>query len=422
MPFSLSSNIEIILSSNESYSAKSNELSKLLEYYSNTANTNVVYIVKLVKIHSWSDDGTLGVTIENPLGDEVIIYPRASNHSYKDWPIYELKGTSELGFGMRRNNNLCYIAFYNSPIKWYGANSWSDPTEQAENPELKEKFNRCFSYNLKSKMFGCSEGCLFPLIGKIGFYNKLSEEYSYNRINHLNTVLKTFFKKKKKSDYLLKNPCLKVEIKGNKSDIVNEKRKKVEILSEEEISKIKESIKETNMELIVLLDLATGLRLGELLALDWSVIDLENKNLRVERSVKEVYVYDDENHRHLETVFQIPKTPHSFRTVPIPNTLVETLKDFDNKNGLVFHNERGKPLRAKNIAYHWKKILKECNIPHKKFHTIRHTYGSILLKNGVDIETVAELMGHSAISITQIYLHSTNNQKQDAANKLNYLF
>lgn len=254
------------------------------------------------------------------------------------------------------------------------------------------------------------------------FYNKLSEEYSYTRINHLNTVLKTFFNWCIKSDYLLKNPCLKVEIKGNKSDIVNEKRKKVEILSEEEISKIKESIKETNMELIVLLDLATGLRLGELLALDWSVIDLENKNLRVERSVKEVYVYDDENHRHLETVFQIPKTPHSFRTVPIPNTLVETLKDFDNKNGLVFHNERGKPLRAKNIAYHWKKILKECNIPHKKFHTIRHTYGSILLKNGVDIETVAELMGHSAISITQIYLHSTNNQKQDAANKLNYLF
>ena len=46
----------------------------------------------------------------------------------------------------------------------------------------------------------------------------------------------------------------------------------------------------------------------------------------------------------------------------------------------------------------------------------------MLLKNGVDIETVAELMGHSAISITQIYLHSSSNQKQDAVNKLNYLF
>lgn len=188
MPFSLSSNIETILSSNESYSVKSNKLSKLLEYYSNTANTKVVYIVKLVKIHSWSDDGTLGVTIENPLGDEVLIYPRASNHSYKDWPIYELKGTSELGFGMRRNNNLCYIAFYNSPIKWYGANSWSDPTERVENSELKEKFNRCFSYNLKSKMFGYSKGCLFPLIGKIGFYNKLSEESYYNRKKLFTTV------------------------------------------------------------------------------------------------------------------------------------------------------------------------------------------------------------------------------------------
>ena len=45
----------------------------------------------------------------------------------------------------------------------------------------------------------------------------------------------------------------------------------------------------------------------------------------------------------------------------------------------------------------------------------------MLLKNGVDIEAVGELMGHSAVSITQIYLHSTGNQKQDAVNKINYL-
>ena len=89
---------------------------------------------------------------------------------------------------MRRNSNLCYIAFYNSPIKWYGVNSWSDPAERVENPELKEKFNRCFSYNLKSKMFGYSEGCLSPLIGKIGLYNKLAEESYYNRKKLFTTV------------------------------------------------------------------------------------------------------------------------------------------------------------------------------------------------------------------------------------------
>lgn len=254
------------------------------------------------------------------------------------------------------------------------------------------------------------------------FYNKLSKTYSYSQLKYLNSVLKTFFNWCIDSGYILKNPCLKVDIKGNKSDIIKNKRKEVEILSEEEISKIQEYIKGTDMELIILLDLATGLRQGELLALNLEDIDLKNKTLTVNKSVKEVYIYEDENNRHIETIFQVPKTQNSFRTVSIPDALIHVLKNEKNKNGLLFHDNNGNPLRAKNVSYQWKKILKDCNIPHKKFHAIRHTYASMLLKNGVDIETVAELMGHTAISITQIYLHSSNNQKYDAVNKLNYLF
>lgn len=254
------------------------------------------------------------------------------------------------------------------------------------------------------------------------FYNELSKNYSYTRIEHLNSVLRTFFNWCIDSDYLLKNPCSKVEIKGNKSDIITNQRKEVEILSEDEILKIKDYLTGKRFETLFLLDFATGLRLGELLALDWSVIDLENKTLKVERSVKDVYIYEDEENRHLKTVFQIPKTKYSFRSVSIPDVIIDVLKKEDKKEGLLFKDSEGKPLHAKNIFYHWKKILKDCNIPHKKFHAIRHTYASMLLKNGVDIETVAELMGHSAISITQIYLHSSDNQKHDAVNKLNYIF
>ena len=255
------------------------------------------------------------------------------------------------------------------------------------------------------------------------FFNKLSKTYSYSQLKYLNSVLKTFFNWCIDSGYILKNPCLKVDIKGNKNDIINNKRNQVEILSEEEISKIQKYIKGTDMELIILLDLATGLRQGELLALNWEDIDLKNKTLTVNKSVKEVYIYEDENNRHIETIFQVPKTQNSFRTVSIPDVLIDVLKKEKNtKDELLFHDKKGNPLRAKNISYQWKKILKDCNISHKKFHAIRHTYASMLLKNGVDIETVAELMGHTAISITQIYLHSSNNQKYDAVNKLNYLF
>ena len=254
------------------------------------------------------------------------------------------------------------------------------------------------------------------------FYNKLSKTYSYSQIKYLNALLKTFFNWCIDSSYILRNPCLKVDIKGNKNEIVTCYRKEVEILSEEEISIIKKYIKGSNVDLLILLDLATGLRQGELLALDWKNIDLKNKTLKVERSVKEVYVYENEDNRHIETIFQIPKTQNSFRTISIPDVIIDVLRKQTNKTGLLFHDSNGNPLRAKNVSYQWKRILKECNIPHKKFHAIRHTYASMLLKNGVDIETVAELMGHTAVSITQIYLHSSTSQKQEAVNKLNYLF
>lgn len=254
------------------------------------------------------------------------------------------------------------------------------------------------------------------------FYNNLSKKYRYSQVKTLNTVLKIFFNWCIDSGYILKNPCTKVNLKGNKTDIINNKKKNVKILSEDEIKLIKEHIKGSEYELLFLLDFATGLRQGELLALDWEHIDLKNKTIFVERSVKEVYVYDNENSRHIETIFQTPKTETSIRTIPIPNVLIDVLNKIQPKKGLLFHNEIGQPLKAKTVADKWKKILKECKIPHTKFHAIRHTYGSILLKNGVDIETVAELMGHTAISITQIYLHSSSEQKHDAVNKINYLF
>ncbi len=254
------------------------------------------------------------------------------------------------------------------------------------------------------------------------FYNELFRKgYSYSQINTLNTVLKVFFNWCIDNDYILKNPCTKVILKGNKTDIINNKQRDVEILTEKEIKILKEYLNGTDFELLFLLDLATGLRQGELLALDWEHIDLKNKTITVERTVKEVYIYDDENNKHIETIFQTPKTLNSFRKVSIPNTLVDILKKLKNKKGLLFKDINDNPLKGKNISTKWTKILKECNIQHKKFHSIRHTYASMLLKKGVDIETVAELMGHSAISITQIYLHSSKKTKNTSVNKLNYI-
>lgn len=251
------------------------------------------------------------------------------------------------------------------------------------------------------------------------YYNELSKTKTYTQINTINTILKVFLNWCYNNGYIVKNPCLHINIKGNKSDIINNKRKEVEILNEDEINTIKDYIKGSNFELLFLLDLGTGLRLGELLALDWEHINLDKQELNIEKSAKEVYIYDNANSKHIETIIQTPKTQTSFRTIPIPSSLVNKLMEIDNKKGYLFLDDYKQLLKGKNVSTIWTKILKECNIPHKKFHSIRHTYGSILLQKGVDIETVAELMGHTAISITQIYMHSETKLKSKSVNKLN---
>lgn len=251
------------------------------------------------------------------------------------------------------------------------------------------------------------------------YYNELSKNKSYSQINTLNTILKVFFNWCSVNGYIIKNPCSKLNLKGNKSEVINNKRKDVEILNSKEINIIKRYIKDTDFELLFLLDLGTGLRQGELLALDWKHIDLKNKEIKIAKSAKEVYIYDDSEHKHIETVIQTPKTQNSFRIIPLPSSLIDKLNEIDNKEGYLFLDNEGQLLKGKNVSTKWSKILKNCNIPHKKFHSIRHTYGSMLLQKGVDIETVAELMGHTAISITQIYMHSNTKVKSKSVNKLN---
>ena len=65
----------------------------------------------------------------------------------------------------------------------------------------------------------------------------------------------------------------------------------------------------------------------------------KNKTLRIEKSVKEVYVYDDENSRRIETIVQAPKTMTSFRTIPIPSSVICILNSVKNKNEIIFHDE-----------------------------------------------------------------------------------
>lgn len=251
------------------------------------------------------------------------------------------------------------------------------------------------------------------------FYNNLYRSGKRTtQIKELNKVLKTFFNYLIKEDIILKNPCCNIELPGKKEEIPNNNN--LYILSHNEVKKILSYLKNNKYELIFKMALYTGMRQGELLALTWDDIDLKNKVIHVFKTFKRVYEFENETTKKLVNKIQTTKSKNSIRDIPISNELYILLNKQENKKGYVFKDDVGEILSAKVVYYEWLKILDCCNIKHIKFHALRHTFASNLLENNVDIKTVSDLLGHSDIKITQIYLHSNIDLKSKAVNSISF--
>lgn len=251
------------------------------------------------------------------------------------------------------------------------------------------------------------------------YYNRLGKTKSYSQIKKLNKLLKSFFKYAENEGYVFKNPCNNISI-PNKNEL--KKETTIEYFNEDEIKLLRKAVEGNKFEPLILTALGTGLRQGELLALKWENVDLEKKYINVKETLKKVYVFDISGNKELKTLIQKPKTDNSIRTVDLPDNIVKILKKLPQDSEYVFSDENGMPYSAKTIFGNWKKILSSSDLPYKKFHSLRHTYATMLLTKGVDLKTVQDLMGHSDITITQIYLHVLPKTKTDAVNRINYLF
>lgn len=249
------------------------------------------------------------------------------------------------------------------------------------------------------------------------YYNKLGKTKTFSQIKKLNKLLKQFFFYAEREGYIIKNPCINISIPNKDTKIKNEE---IEYFSENEIIQLKKAFNGHKLEPLILTALGTGLRQGELLALKWENVNLKEKYLEVKETVKKVYVFDSNGNKSLQTIYTIPKTKNSIRKVDLPNKLIELLSSIKKDSEFVF-SENGEPISAKTLFGNWKKVLNSNNIPYKKFHSLRHTYATMLLSKGVDLKTVQDLMGHSDITITQIYLHTLPKTKTNAVNKIDYL-
>ena len=160
-----------------------------------------------------------------------------------------------------------------------------------------------------------------------------------------------------------------------------------------------------------------GMREGELLALKWNNVNLKNRYINVKESIKRVAVFEEDGTKHMETLTQTPKTKNSIRTIYIPDILIKRLEKVQRVSDYVFSYE-GAPITHKSLYAWWTRFLRNNNIPHRKFHALRHTYATILLSNGADLKSVQDLMGHYDIRITQTYLHSIPDKQKEIIGKV----
>lgn len=198
------------------------------------------------------------------------------------------------------------------------------------------------------------------------------------------------------------------------------REKQIDCFSKEEQRKIEQFIfeKKKNKLFGVVLCLYTGLRIGEVLSLTWDDVDLQKGIITISKSCHDSW----ENGEYVK-VIDTPKTDFSERVIPIPKQLLLKLKEYKkltNNNYVVGSGIYGAQVRSYQKSFEL--LLKRLNLPHKGFHSLRHTFATRALECGMDIKTLSEILGHKNPTITlKRYAHSMLEHKTEMMNRLGKL-
>ena len=242
------------------------------------------------------------------------------------------------------------------------------------------------------------------------YNNMLDRGLSPRSVRYTHAVLKNALQQAVKWGKLYRNPCDLVDLPKQKKD-------EMKILNPDQVAEFMEAVTLSPWKAFFSLLITSGMRPGEALALRWSSVDFSKNRVTVNRSLvrKRGGGYE----------LQEPKTSRSRRTIPLPSSTIEDLKELKEGQkvvkleGFIFSDKTGEPVHDRTMYKEFKRIIKDAKLPDLRLYDLRHTCATLLLAAGENPKIVSERLGHANITLTlDTYSHVLPDMQEAAAEKL----
>ena len=171
----------------------------------------------------------------------------------------------------------------------------------------------------------------------------------------------------------------------------------------------------------VLLALLTGLRIGEVCALKWEDISLENKVIFVRHTMQRLKNLNPASEERTRIITGVPKSGRSVRMIPMNQDIEKLCNKWraDDVEAYVLTGKAGHFLEPRTLQYRMRQYTKDCDLKNVHFHTLRHSFATRCVEAGFEIRSLSEILGHSSTRITlECYVHSSMNLKRKNMEKL----
>jgi integrase len=258
--------------------------------------------------------------------------------------------------------------------------------------------------------------------------NRSTKPLAKSGLKRLQQLLNQCFKKAVQEKRISTNPCAGVYI-PNDVFIDTETRQQFSLNDSQMLELKKLALTKTKYGkskcgegykyrdgLVLLVMLNTGLRSGEMLALEWTDVDLENKTLSVNKIMQNKVVdRTDSEHRRVDRVKNGSKTQAGHRVIPINDATVGYFSEIQKNNAMLGIKSKYVCSTRTGTRQSYRNLIRSLNTIQKQsetipqdvtLHTLRHTFGSKLIRSGVDVSVVSKLMGHANITVTyNKYIH-----------------